>query len=48
MKKAKRKPGLNQPWVPSWRHLTPAGLREFGERQAARLAAVGKQRRVKV
>lgn len=49
MKKTKaKKPGLNHPWVPSWKHLTPAGLREFGERQAARLAAVGKQRRVRV
>jgi hypothetical protein len=46
--KQKRPPGLNQPWVPSWKHLTPQGLVEFGERQAARLKAVGKQRRVKV
>jgi len=34
------------PWVPSWKHHGWQGLKEFGERQAARLAAV-KQRRVK-
>jgi len=35
------------PWVPSWKHYGWQGLKEFGERQAARLASV-KQRRVKV
>lgn len=48
MKKKAKKPGLNHPWVPSWSHLTAKGLADFGKRQAARLAAVGKQRRVKV
>ncbi len=46
--KQKRTPGLIQPWVPSWKHLTPQGLADFGRRQAARLKAVGKQRRVRV
>lgn len=35
------------PWVPSWKHHGWQGLKEFGERQAARMASV-KQRRVKV
>lgn len=42
----KRKPGLNHPWVASWKHLTPQGLIDFGNRQKARLKAVGKQKRV--
>lgn len=46
--KQKRTPGLIRPWVHSWAHLTPQGLADFGRRQAARLKAVGKQRRVKV
>lgn len=46
--KQKRAPGLLSPWVPSWKHLTPQGLADFGKRQAERLKAVGKQRRVRV
>ena len=47
-KKQKRPAGLIHPWVHSWAHLTPQGLVDFGKRQAARLKAVGKQRRVRV
>ena len=44
---AMRKQKEPAPWVPSWKHHGWQGLKEFGERQAARMASV-KQRRVKV